>query len=126
MADDGLEQDGWNGKIVRRSASIFEFLPKSGKGRQVLIVAVNVTQQAQQFGKGHGVNAAVFFQAVFGPGTKLLQIPSGFGNTDYGNVEVSTLCHRLQRGENLLVCEIAGSSKENQRIRLRISHECSP
>jgi hypothetical protein len=55
----------------------------------------------------------MFLQAVFRPSAELLEIPSGFGNPDHRNVQVSSFYHGLQGREYLLVGEISRGAEEN-------------
>ena len=51
---------------------------------------------------------------------ELFESPAGFGDADHRHIEVATLQHRLQRGKDLLVGEIAGCTKEDQSIGMGI------
>src|SRR5579863_1586139 len=57
---------------------------------------------------------------------KLFEGPVRSGYTDNRNVQVAALQHRLQCGENFLVGQIAGGTKENQGVRTKITHGKSP
>src|SRR6516225_11599860 len=103
-----------------------QLLSKSGEGGRILVIAIHVTQQGNQFFESHRINSTMFLKAVLGTSAKLIEIPSGFGHADHGHVEMSPLRHRLQRGKNLLISKVAGGAKENERVRVGTSHESSP
>ena len=64
----------------------------------------------------------MFFEAVVSARPESLQIPKGFGDADYRNVQMTSLNHCLQSGKYLFVSEIAGGAKEYKRIRVLIFH----
>jgi hypothetical protein len=60
----------------------------------------------------------MFLEAVVRPRSKLLEAPTGFGDTDHRRVEVTALDHCLQRGEDLFVGQIARGPEEDQGVRM--------
>src|SRR4029077_21218142 len=107
---------------MRRMMRLLELFAKSRERRWVLVITVNVAQQAGQFSESRRIDSAVLLQAVGRPRTKLIQIPSGFGYTDHRYIKMSALHHRLQRRENLLVGQVTGCAEEDQRVGMRIAH----
>ena len=80
-----------------------EFFTKSAKGGRILVVSVNVAEQATKLLKGRGIHPAMFFEAVVSAGPELIECPARFGDADDRHTEVATLQHRLQRGKDLLI-----------------------
>src|SRR5882724_469378 len=119
----GFEQDRRDGEVVCRALRALQFVAERGEGSWVLIVAVDVAEQVHQFVKGGGLEPTVLFQTVFGSGTKLVQIPSGFGDADDGYIQMAALHHRLQGRENFLVGQVARGPEENEGVRVGIRHE---
>src|SRR5215471_12149109 len=103
-----------------------QLLTKSGEGGRILVIAIHVTQQGDQFFESRGIESTVFLQAILRASAKLIKIPSCFCHADDRYIEMSSLYHRLQGGENLLVSQIAGGAEENERVRVGTIHECSP
>ncbi len=68
----------------------------------------------------------MFLQAVVRPRPKLVEVPASLGHADHRHVEVAALHHRLQRREDLLVCQIAGGAEEDQGVGMGIAHCESP
>ncbi len=70
----------------------------------VLVIAVDVLEQADEFGEGGFVDsAAELLDAVAGAFAKLLESPAGFSDADDRNVQIAALDHGLQRREDLFV-----------------------
>ena len=95
------------------------------RGR-VVVVAVDVAQQAAQLVEGRRVEAAVFLDAVARPRLELVEGPAGLGHADDRHVQVAALHHRLQRREDLLVRQIAGGAEEDQGVGVGFAHGVSP
>src|SRR5438445_12179998 len=106
---------GWTMRVL-------EFFAKRRERRRILVITINVAQQAGQLFESRGIDSAVFLQAVVRPRAKLIKIPSGFGYTDHRYIKMSALHHRLQRRENLLVGQVAGCTEEDQSVGMRIAH----
>ena len=98
-----------------------EFLADGLERRRIVVVAIDVAQQAAQLVESRGIDATVLFQAVAGPCPELIDGPAGLGHADDGHVKVAALDHRLQRREDLLVSQIAGRAEEDQGIGVRSS-----
>src|SRR5215469_15351675 len=113
---DGFEQNRRDCQVVRWSSRVLERLAQRNEGCRVLVIAVNVSQQGDQFFESFRIDSAMFLQAVFRASAKLINIPSSFGYANDGHVQVASLHHRLQRGENLSVGEIASGTEENKRV----------
>ena len=54
----------------------------------------------------------------------MVEVPSGFGDADNGDVERPSLDHGLQRGEDLFVGEVAGGSEEDQGVGVGDGLDC--
>jgi hypothetical protein len=116
MLDHGFKQNRRDCQIMCRAFRVFELLAKRGEGCRILVVTVDIAQQAAQLFESGGIHPTMFLQAVFRASAKLIEIPSSFGYADDGYIEMSSLHHCLQGGENLLVSEIAGGAEENKRV----------
>ena len=82
----------------------------------VVVVAVDVVQLRRQLGEGVLVDAAVVLEAVAGAFAQLFDGPAGAGHADHRHVELAARDHGLQRGEDLLVREIAGGAEEHECV----------
>src|SRR6516162_9455219 len=116
MPHDGFEQNRRDSQVVRWSLRVFERLAQRSESCCVLVIAVNVSQQGDQFFESFRIDSTMFLQAVFRASAKLINVPSSFGYADDGHVQVPSLHHCLQRGENLFIGEIAGGAEENKCI----------
>ena len=58
--------------------------------RRVVVVAVNITQQAAELIECRGINAPVALLAVARPGLELIDVPAGLGHADNGHAQVPT------------------------------------
>jgi hypothetical protein len=74
---------------------------------------------------GSGVEASVLAETVLGAGFELIEIPSGFGDSDDRNGEGSSLDHGLQRREDFFVGEVAGCSEEDEGVGMNLGHKYS-
>ena len=101
---------------MQRMLSGTELLAQFGEGLGITIVAINVLQSGDQFREAYRIQAAIVFNAVFCPLLKLLQLPSGFGHSDYRDFQLSVYGEFLQSRKNLLLRQVAGGSEEYQRI----------
>ena len=122
LLDDQPEQRGRDGEVVRRPLGGAELLADGLEGRRVLVVAVDVAQQAAQLVERRGIEPAVLLEAVARPGPELVEVPAGLGHADDRHVEVAALHHRLQRREDLLVGQIAGGAEEDQGVGMGFAH----
>src|SRR5262249_25860750 len=92
-------------------------------GGRLAVVAVDVAQPLDELRERHRVDAAaVLLEALAGAGAELLELPARLRHADHRHVEVTTADHRLQRGKDLLVGEIARRAEENQRVGARRAH----
>src|SRR5882724_7845921 len=107
---------------MRRTMRVLELFAERRESRRVLVVTINVAQQADQLFESRRIDAAVFLQAIVRPRPKLIQIPSCFGYANHGYIKMSALHHRLQRRENFLVGQITGCTEEDQSVGMRIAH----
>ncbi len=80
---------------MRRPLRSVEFFADRLKSGRVFVVAVYITQQADQLVESRRVDSAVFLEAVLCPCAKLFEIPTGFRYTDHRHVEVAAFDHRL-------------------------------
>ena len=60
----------------------------------------------------------MFGDAVFRPGLKLVKIPSRLGDANNRAGQFPVAGQLLQRGKNLFVREIAGSTKKHHGVRV--------
>src|ERR1700683_1067878 len=103
---------------MRRTLRSVECFAKRLQSRGVGVVAANITKQSAELFECRRIDSAVMLEAVMRPCTKLVQTQAISGHTDNWNVEVAPFHHRLQRREDLLICQIARCAEENQCIRL--------
>jgi hypothetical protein len=99
-----------------------ELFAESLKCRWVLVVAIDIAQQAAQLVERRGMESPVLLDAVTRSGLQLVEAPTGFRYPDDRHVKVTALRHRLQRWEYLLVGEIARRTEKDQRVRVGITH----
>ena len=64
----------------------------------------------------------MFLEAVVRPRAKLVEVPASLGDADHRDVKMAAFHHRLQRGENLLIRQIARCAEEDQCIGMGIVH----
>ena len=75
---------------------------------------------ARELREGRLVDAAaVLLDALAGARPELLERPARSRDADDRHVELPAPHHRLERGEDLLVGEVAGGAEEDQRVRAR-------
>jgi hypothetical protein len=55
-------------------------------------------------------------EGVLSPGFELVEVPSGFGDADDGDVERASLDHGLEGGKDLFVGEVACGSEEDEGV----------
>ena len=122
LLDDQPEQHRRDGQVVRRPLGGAERLADGLERRRVLVVAVDVAQQTAQGVERRGIHPSVLLEAVVGPGPELFEVPARLRHADDRHVEVAALHHRLQRGKDLLVREIAGRAEEHERVGLGVAH----
>ena len=59
---------------------------------------------------------------IAGARLKLVEVPTGFSDSDDGNRQVVAFYESLQRGEDLLIGEISGSAEEYESIGVGSIH----
>src|SRR5690242_8403630 len=89
MFHDGREQGRRNSQVMSRTPRVFELMAKRRERCRILVIAVNIAQQAQQFFESGGIEATVLFQTVFRASTKLIEVPSRLCDADDRNIEMS-------------------------------------
>src|SRR3989449_6686006 len=122
LLHDQFEQHGWDGEIVRRPPGGAELFADGLECRQVLVVAIDVAQQAAQRGERRGIEPTVLLEAVLGARLELFELPAGLRHADDRHVEVAAFHHRLQRRKDLLVREVAGRAEEYEGIGMDVAH----
>ena len=122
------EKTGRDGQIVGGPARGTKHLAKLREGGGILIIAVDILQQAGQFCEGSIVHAAVLAETIVGALLKLFQRPARFRHANHRHIQFAVEHHLLQRGKNLLVGQVAGSAKKYQCIGRRAgrSRRASP
>ena len=101
---------------MQRPLRLPQLLAKLREGVQVVVVPVDITQQAHQLFECSLIDAAMFLQAVLRASLQLIQIPPGLRHADDGQIEAFVAHQALQRGKNLLVRQIARGAKKNQCV----------
>ena len=119
---DGSEERGGDRQVVGGMRRVSELASQRLEGCRVPVVAVDVAKQARQLGERGPVQAAVLLDALLRPRAQLVEGPAGLGDTDDRYLELSALRHRLQRGKDLLVRQIAGRPEEYKRVRMCVDH----
>ncbi len=126
LFDHRLKQRRRNRKVVRRRLCAFHRLVHGLKRRVVRVVAIYIFQQPAQLLPRLGIQAAVLFQRVLRPRVELVQVPPGLGHADHRHIERAALHHRLQRGKDLLVGQVAGRAKKHECVRVLLFHHEVP
>src|ERR1700730_10420850 len=104
-------------EVVRRTRRIAERFFESGIGGVIRVVAIDVIEALQEIRESLLIDtAAMLLDTVTRTRAKLLQPPSRFRNADDGNIQIAAPRPRMKRRKNLLVREVARSSKEGQRV----------
>ena len=122
LLHDRTEERGRDREVVRRVRRAAELAPERRKGRRVLVVPVDVLKQSAQLVERGTVEAAVLLDALLRPRAQLVERPAGLGHADDRHVETATLGHRLQRGEDLLVGQIARRPEKHERVGMCVAH----
>src|ERR1700722_4769374 len=116
--DDNAKQAGGNRKIVQRPLGAAERLLQFGEGLRIVVIAIDVPQEAQELIKLSGVGAAVLLDAVFRASLELFDGPPSLGDADDRHIDALVADEAQKRGEDLLEGEIAGSAEEHQGVGL--------
>ena len=125
LLDDPAEENGRDREVVRRPRRAAQLFPDRREGGRVVVVAVDVPEEARQLREGRWVEAAVLLEAVLGAGLHLVEGPAGLRDADDRDVEVAALQHRLERREDLLVRQIARGPEEDEGVRPGSVHVAS-
>src|SRR6516162_1099355 len=126
LFDDLTKKYRRNRQIVSGVLGLAEFLAQVLEGGSIVVIAVDIMEQAGKFFPRGGVEAAVFFEAVLGSGLQLIEIPAGLGYADDREVEMPSFQHGLERRKDLLVGQIAGCTKKDQSIGMNRAHGVLP
>ncbi len=127
--DHRLEHVRGDRQVVGRPRAAVERLPERLERRRVVVVAVDVAQQARQLGERVLVvdAAAVFGDAVAGAFPEVVDRPRRRRDADHRHVELALLHHRVERGEDLLVREVTRHPEEHEGVgAVRVVHFVSP
>ena len=116
MFDDDAEHARWNRQVVQRTGRSIKSLAQLIEGFAVVVIAIDVAKQLEQLGESGLVDPAVLGQAVAGPSLKLLERPARLGHADHRYVEMPVLNQVLERGEDLLVGQVAGRAEKDEGI----------
>src|ERR1700722_7958286 len=116
--DDNAKQAGGNRKIVQRPLGAAERLLQFCEGLRIVVVAIDISQKAQELIKLGRVGAAVLFDAVCGSSLELFDCPACLGDADDRHIDAFVADEAQKRRENLLEGEIAGSAEEHQGVGL--------
>src|ERR1700704_4301433 len=108
---------------MRRTMCTIKFFAKGQESLRVLVVAVNIAEQAGQLFESRAIDSAVLLQAVVRTRAELIEIPTGLGDADYGDIQMPPLHHGLQSRKDLLVSQITSCTEEDQGIRMQVAHE---
>ena len=123
LLGDFAEEDWRDGEIVGRVLGIAESLPQRGERGGVVVVAVDVTEQALSLAKAASSMPPCFSMLSRARRFQLVEVPTVLGDADDGAVEVAALDHGLQRGEDLFVGEIAGGAEEDEGVGSEVGHK---
>ncbi len=116
------EHVGRNRQIVQRPFDVAQRLTQLRKSGRIAVVAVDVLQQRAELRVCRGVQAAVLGETLLDPRLELVEVPARFRHCDDRHVEMPVTEHRLQRGKDLLVGQIARGAEKDNGIRLRDVH----
>jgi hypothetical protein len=72
------------------------------------------------------VDSAGSLEAIFDAGEKLLAAPFRRGDANHRDIEIAAFCHRIERGEDHFVGEIARHAEKHEGIRGGWFHEAAP
>src|SRR6202044_1583944 len=111
-----------DGQIVSGALRVAELVAKGFIGCRIVEVTIHVTEQLAQLWKCLRIQATVLFDAVFGPGLKLLKVPAGLGHADDRDAKRTTLDHGLQRRKDFFVREVTRRAKKNQSVGMWLVH----
>src|SRR5262249_952867 len=113
---DDLERARWNRQIMQRPRCGAERLAQSSERLRGVVVAVDVAEPRRQLLEILLDDAPVPFEAGSSAGDELVNRPARSSDPDDRDVELTGADERLERGEDLLVGEIAGRPEEHERV----------
>src|SRR5579862_4993814 len=117
---DGAKEAGRHREVVQRRLRLAELLAQFRESRRVAIVAVDIAQQLLHLLPRDLIESAMMLQAVLGALLKLVQVPSGLGNADDGDVHALITNQVLQRGKDLFVGQVARGPKEYEGVGVSV------
>src|SRR5262249_30236850 len=103
-------------QVLRGALGLAQLALEPLEGLRVFVVAVDVAEVGRELLERRRVEPPVLGAARLGARDELVAVPAREGGSDDGNVEAAPAGQRLQRGEDLLVGEVAGGAKEDQCI----------
>ena len=116
LFDDGAEERGRDGEVMRGMFGVAEFAADGLEGGDVGVVTVDVAQKGAELGPGVGIDAAVGLDAGVRALFELIERPAGLGDADDGYIEGAAAHHRLQCRKDFLVGKISGGPEENKCV----------
>src|SRR5258705_9255887 len=97
LFDNQAEQPRWDGEVMRRPLRGAELLANRLKGCRVVIVTVDVTQQARKLVQRRGIGTTSMFVETFARSrAELVDVPTGLGHADDRHIEMAAFDHRLE------------------------------
>ncbi len=118
LLDDQAKERRRDRQVMRRALRWAERVSQIGEGRGVFVITVHIAQEAAQRFERGGIEAAMFLKAVACALPEVVEGPTCLGNADHGDFQVSVLGHRLERGEDFLIGQIAGGTEEDEGVGL--------
>ncbi len=104
-------------KVMRGMLRVAQRAPDGAERVEVRVVAIDVREQlAELLERGRVDASAVLGDAIVRPGAQLLEVPARLRDADHRNVQPPTAHQCLERRKNLLVSQVAGGTKEHERI----------
>jgi hypothetical protein len=100
--NDGLEQAGRDGKIVRRLLRVAQFSAQLLKSRRIGIVAVNIVHESAQTAKSVRVQTAIALNAVRARARSWSSVQPALATPIIRKVELAAFGQRLQGGNIFL------------------------
>ena len=124
LLDHRAEHRGRDGQVVRGQLRAAQRCLQLRERVGVGVVAVDVAQLLGENRERVRVESAVLGAARLGALDQLLERVVRLGDADDRKVQDAALGHALQRGEDLLVGEVAGRAEEDQRVgpRFGVAH----
>ena len=114
--DNGREERRRDGEVVERTGGAFEAREQLLERGWILVVAVDVAQQRRELREGLFIDRPVAHDALASPFLQLVEIPTGLGDADDGDVEPAVLHERKKRREDALVRKVSRGPEEHERV----------